>query len=176
MYSILMDTKTKSFYMDKGELKFYAYTEEENCKEIPAGTRLVSVDILDYQEFMTFLYNAGFVYGYLDGELIRIKKSDILYFKQNINEVVYAQYLLTKDSRYLQIIKKSNLCTLCNINNEKGVVLFPTVTTEDGSSAVLTYTDPSRIPVEMFSKYQGWKIVRMTFDAQCIVNGKFIAV
>ena len=174
MYSVLMDTKTKSFYMDKGELKFYAFTDEDKCEDIPEDSKLATLDINDYQELMTFFYNAGFVYGYVDGELTRIKKADVLYLKQNMNEIVYAQYLLTKDSRYLQIIKKQNLYTLCSINNEKGVVLFPTVNVDEGN-AVLTYTDIARIPSEMFEKYPGWKVVRMTFEALCVVNGRFIA-
>lgn len=175
MYSILMDTKTKSFYMEKGELKFYAYSDPEECNDIKIGSKLVTVETDDYQEFLTFLYNSGFVYGYLDDAPIQIKKSDVLYYKQNSNEAVYAQYLLTKDERYLKVLRKSQLFTLCKVDNENGVVLFPTVKLDNGESAILAYTDASRIPITLHEKYDGYRTVRMTFDAPCIVNGQFIA-
>lgn len=177
MYCILMDQKTKSFYMHRGELKFYAYSDEENCdlESLPIGANMVITEMDDYQEFMTFLYNAGFCRGYMDDKEIVIRKKDVLYFKQNSNEVIYAQFLLTKDQRFLEIIKKSNLFTLCSIDNDQKIVFFPTVSLENGETAVLAYTDVSRIPEELFNKYKGYRIVRMTFDATCVVNGKFIA-
>lgn len=176
MFCILMDAKTKSFYMDPKELKFYAYSSPEEYEGFHKNAKLVETDMEDYREFMTYLYNAGFIYGYLDGELVRIKKGDVLFYKQNCNEIVYAQYLLTKDDRYLQIIRKNKLYTLCSIDAEKNSIYFPTVQLEDNSNAILAYTDISRIPMEMRDKYNGWRTVRMTFDAACIVNGKFVAV
>lgn len=176
MYCILMDVKTKSFYMDPKELKFYAYSSPEEYEGYYKNSKLVETDIEDYREFMTYLYNAGFIYGYLDGKLIRIKKGDVLYYKQNCNEIVYAQYLLTKDDRFLQIIRKNKLYTLCSIDHDTNSIYFPTVQLESGENAILSYTDIARIPMEMREKYDGWRTVRMTFDAACIVNGKFVAV
>lgn len=176
MYCILMSAKTKSFYMDAKELKFYAYTSPEEYTTIINDARLVETEIEDYKEFMTYLYNAGFIYGYLNGKLIRIKKGDVLFYKQNCNEIVYAQYLLTHEDSYLQIIKKSQLYTLCSIKEGRESVLFPTVKLEDGTHAVLAYTDIMRIPNEMRRKYDGWRTVKMTFDAVCVVNSKFVAV
>lgn len=176
MFCILMDAKTKSFYMDPKELKFYAYSSPEEYEGYYKNAKLVETDMDDYREFMTYLYNAGFIYGYLDGELVRIKKGDVLFYKQNCNEIVYAQYLLTKDDRYLQIIRKNKLYTLCSVDAENNAIYFPTVQLEDNSNAILAYTDISRIPMEMREKYDGWRTVRMTFDAACIVNGKFVAV
>lgn len=177
-----MDTKTGSFYMSPSDVKFYAYTSVEafeNDKAVynAAGTGvLVETEMDDKQEFLTFLYNAGFIYGYLDGEKIRIKKSDVTYYKQNSNEIVYSQYLLTGSDDYLKYVKKKDLVTLCSLSEDKTSVFFPTVNIEDGKVAVLTYTDVRRIPDEMLEKYKGWKVVNMTFDVICIVNGKFVAV
>lgn len=176
MYCVLMDKKTNSFYMDPKEIRFYAYSDPEEYNPFYKEGKLVVLDIEDYQEFMTYLFNCGFITGYLDGNLIRIKKSDILFYKQNINEVVFSQYVLTKDETYLKMVKKNHLVTLCKIDDSKSTIFFPTVKLEDGTNAVLSYTDISRIPPEMRKKYEGWRTVRMTFDTVCIVNGMFVAV
>lgn len=176
MYCILMDTKTKSFYMNPEQVRFYAYSSPEKYEEDIVNAVLVETEMEEYYEFMTYLYNAGFIYGFLDGELIRIKKQDVAYYKQNSNEIIYAQYLLTKSDDYLKYIKKKNLVTLCSLSEDRMSVYFPTVNIDDGKVAVLTYTDVSRIPMEMREKYNGWRIVNMTFDAVCIVNGKFVAI
>lgn len=162
--------------MEKGDIKFHAYSSPDEYTTYYKNANLVALDIDDYREFATYLYNAGFSAGYLDGKPIRIKKGDILWYKQNCNEVVYSQYILTGDNTYLKMIKKSLLVTLCRIDNEKSTVYFPTIKLEDGTNAVLTYTDISRIPPEMRKKYDGWRTVRMTFDTVCIVNGAFVAV
>lgn len=176
MYCILMDKNTGSFYMEPKEIKFYAFSDPEECDTYFRNSKLVALDIDDYREFMTYLYNAGFINGYLDGRPVRIKKGDVLFYKQNCNEVVFSQYVLTTDSTYLKMINKSSLVSLCKIDNNKGTVYFPTVKLEDGTNAVLAYTDISRIPKEMREKYAGWRTVRMTFDTVCIVNGTFVAV
>lgn len=176
MFCILMDPKTRSFYMKPGEIKFYAYTDPSECTEFFKNTNLVELDIDDYGEFMTYMYNQGFINGYLDGHPVRIKKSDVQYYKLNCNEIAYAQYMLTKEEHFLSIIKKSNLCTLCKVDNEDNLVYFPTVKLENGQIAVLAYTDVSRIPAEMREKYDGWRTVRMTFDTVCVVNSNFVAV
>ncbi len=175
-YSVLMDKKTNSFYMDPKEIRFYAYSDEEEFTPFYNDGKLVVLDIDSYQEFMTYLFNCGFTTGYLDGNLIRIKKGDILFYKQNINEVVFAQYMITGDETYLKMVRKNALVTLCKIDDDKSTIYFPTVKLEDGSNAVLAYTDVSRIPPEMRRKYEGWRTVRMTFDTVCIVNGMFVAV
>jgi hypothetical protein len=87
--------------------------------------------------------------------------------------VLYAQYLLTKNLRYLEMIKKSQLLTLCKIDGNS--VYFPTITLDDGEKAVLSYTDKARIPQELFEKYDGWRCVKMTFAARCLVNGEYVA-
>lgn len=176
MYCILMDTKTKSFYMHPEQVRFYAYTSPDKYEEDIVNAVLVETEMEDYYEFMTFLYNNGFIYGFLDGELVRIKKGDVAYYKQNSNEIVYAQYLLTKSDDFLKYIKKKGLVTLCNLSEDKKSVYFPTVNIDDNTVAVLTYTDVNRIPMEMREKYAGWRVVNMTFDVVCIVNGKFVAV
>ena len=176
MYCILMDIQTKSFYMKPEVIEFYAFSDPDEYHDYFTNAMLQGLDIEDYKEFLTYLYNQGFTKGYIDGHPVRIKKSDALYYKQNANEAVYAQYLLTKDEKFLSIIKKSNLCTLCKIDNDTKLVYFPTVKLEDGTNAVLAYTDISRIPEEMLRKYDGWRVVRMTFDATCIVNSSFVAV
>ncbi|MBR3517853.1 MAG: hypothetical protein IKM88_15580 [Lachnospiraceae bacterium] len=176
MYCILMDKKTGSFYMDPKEIRFYGYTDPEEYNAFYKNAKLVELDIDEYREFATYLYNAGFVNGYLNGKPVRIKKGDVLFYKQNCNEIVFSQYVLTGDDNYLKMIKKSSLVTLCQIDNSKCTVYFPTVKLEDGTNAVLAYTDISRIPPEMRKKYQGWRTVRMTFNTVCIVNGMFVAV
>lgn len=182
MYCILMDTKTGSFYMAPSEVKFYAYTsveafEADRATYNAAQTAiLVETEMDDRQEFFTFLYNNGFIYGFLDGEKVRIRKGDVAYYRQNSNELVYAQYLLTGSDDYLKYVKKKDLVTLCSLSEDKTSVFFPTVNIEDGNVAVLTYTDVQRIPDELREKYKGWKVVHMTFDVICIVNGKFVAV
>lgn len=176
MYCILMDTKTKSFYMQPDQIRFYAYTSPDKYEEDIVSAILVETETDDYYEFMTYLYNNGFIYGYLDGELVHIKKGDVVYCKQNSNELIFAQHLLTKNDDYLKYIKKQGLFTLCNLSEDKKSVLFPTVIIDDGTVAVLTYTDATRIPTEMREKYDGWRMVNMTFDVVCIVNGKFVAI
>lgn len=194
MYKILMDKNTKSYYMAPREIAFHAYSSEgdkEWTKEEKDGAKVVQTDIEDVHELETMLYNAGFFYGYLDGKEVRLKKEFIYYYDRNPNEISYAQWLLTKDAGYLELIKKPYLITLCHI--EENTVFFPTVLfsqMEDGSirpfaevgkdlgyeavSAVLAYTDKSRIPMELFRKYDGWQCVRMTFHARCVVNGQFV--
>lgn len=121
------------------------------------------------------LYNAGFLRGYLDGNPVKLSKSDVYYYDRNPNDIAYAQWMLTGDERYLEMIRKNTLYTLCMVDGES--ILFPTVTIpeENNETAVLAYTDPLRITKELFDKYDGWRMVRMTFDARCVVNGEFLA-
>lgn len=176
MFCVLMDPKTKSFYMQPNEIKFYAYSDREEYTNYFKNANLVELDIEDYNEFLTYMYNQGFINGYLDNNPIRIKKSDVLSYSLNCNEIVYSQFLLTKDEHFLSTIKKSKLVTLCKVDNDEKVVYFPTVKLEDDTKAVLAYTDIARIPPMMYKKYDGWRIVRMTFDLTCVVNGSFVAV
>ncbi len=173
MYSILMDSKTKTYYMEPGDVAFHIYSGENVPPMRSPHLRVVPIDVDDPKELETLLYNAGFFAGYIDGQFVRLSKGNIYYYDRNPNEVSYAQYILTKDQKYLEIIKKDRLFTLCKI--EGSSVLVPTVTLEDGGFAILAYTDKLRIPQALFEKYKGWKFTTMTFDARCVVNGLFVA-
>jgi hypothetical protein len=109
----------------------------------------------------------------MDGEPKKLSKSDVYYYNRNPNDIAFAQWKLTGDERYLEMIRKNNLYTLCKVDGES--IYFPTVLLqEEEETAVLAYTDPLRIPKELFDKYDGWRMVRMTFDARCVVNGAFV--
>lgn len=167
-----MDVNTKTYYMDARTASFYAYSDVSKLDTKRKNSRLIETEIDDKKEFETMLYNAGFFHGYLDGEPYRLTKNSIYYYDRNPNEMVYGQYLLTNDKHYLELIKKQCLITLCKIDGEN--IYFPTITLENGDLAILTYTDRKRIPAELFEKYDGWRSVRMTFHAKCIVNGNFL--
>lgn len=173
MYCILMDSKTGSYYMEPGEVSFHVYSDVSTLDIKRKSTRLVETDIDDIQELETLLYNAGFFHGFLDGKPYKLSKQKVYYYDRNPNEITFAQFLLTKDKKYLELIKKNKLITLCQIKDD--VVYFPTIQTTDGERAVLAYTDRQRMPKELLEKYDGWRSVKMTFDARCVVNGEFIA-
>jgi hypothetical protein len=173
MFSILMDVNTKSYYMEPGDVAFHAYSDVTKADRKRRNSRIVETDIEDPREFETMLYNAGFFHGYLDGKPHRLSKNAIYFYSRNPNEISYAQWLLTKNPKYLEMIKKSCLITLCKIDGDS--VFFPTVTLDTGETAVLAYTDRARIPGELYEKYDGWRSVKMTFDARCVVNGQFVA-
>lgn len=172
MYCILMDKNTKSFYMKPRELCFYAFSSPERYDMHNENTRLIETEYSDLKEFTTMLFNAGFLYGYIDHQEIRIGKSNSYYLDKNINEVAYAQYLICHDEKYLELIKKKKLLSICKIEGDS--ILFPTVTLDNGMSAVLSYTDRVRIPQVLFDKYPDYRVVRMTFNIPCLVNGKFV--
>ena len=175
MYYILMDAKTKSFYMKPRECAFYAYADAEDVMIPPdSNIRMVETECETKMELTTMLYNAGFRTGYINDVKIVLTKEDAFYYDMNPNEVAYAQYLLTGETSMLEeIIVKNRLLSVCKI--EDNLVYFPTVELGNGDFAVLTYTDISRIPPKLFKKYQGFRIVKMTFDVKCVVNDKFIA-
>lgn len=172
MYCILMDAKTNSFYMEPGTVAFYAYSDPSKITFRKKNIRIVETDIEDLKELETILYNAGFFYGYLDGKEYRITKSNVYFYDRNSNEIAFSQYLLTNDTKYLELVKKQKLITLCRIDGE--TVFFPTIEMEDGSKSILAYTDISRIPPKILEKYNGWKTVKLSFDAKCIVNSEFL--
>lgn len=173
MYSVLMDANTKSYYMEPGEVAFFAYSDISKVSSKKKNARIVETDIDDPKEFETMLYNAGFFHGFLDGKPHRLMKQSIYFYNRNPNEISFAQYLLTNDKKYLELIKKAHLITLCKIEGDN--VFFPTATLDSGETAVLTYTDRTRIPPELFEKYDGWRTVNMSFNVRCIVNGAFVA-
>ena len=178
MYLILMDhSYTYSYYMKPGKFEFYAFSNKENVKLIPPEAVLVETEYEDEKELFTKLFNAGFKKGYLDGkEVILNSRNNIYYYDPCINELAYAQYLLTKDQKYLNnLIVKEKLLTVCQIEEKTNTILFPTVQLADGTLAVLCYTDLKRIPKDMFEKYIGYRIVRMSFNTSCVVNDSFIA-
>lgn len=172
MFCILMDSKTKSYYMGPRDTHFYAYSSPAKCNFKPDGVRIIETEFTDKKEFTTMLFNAGFIYGYLDGIEIKLTKADSYYLSRNENEILYAQYILTKDERYLSSIKKQTLLSICKI--EDGSALFPTTKMKDGNMAVLAYTDRARIPQVLFDKYPDYRTVRMSFLARVIVNGHFL--
>lgn len=173
MYCILMDARTGSYYMEPGDVAFYVYSDASKADIRKKTSRLVETDIEDIKELETILYNAGFFHGYLDGKPYKLSKQHVYFYNRNPNEIVYAQYLLTNDTKYLELIKKAKLYTLCRI--EGASVYFPTSHTEDGERVILAYTDKMRMPRELLEKYDGWRNVKMTFDAKCVVNGSFVA-
>ena len=79
---------------------------------------------------------------------------------------------MTKDEKYLELLKKNKLYTLCKIQDTS--IYFPTVPLENGEKAVLTYTSLKRISQEMRDKYDGWRTVHMNFDARYIINGEVL--
>ena len=171
-----MDANTNSYYMDPGDMSFRVYTDPAFLDIKKRNIRLVPTDIDDTKEMETILYNAGFFHGFIDGEPHRLSKQKLYYYDRNPNEVVYAQYLLTKDKRYLELIRKNQLITLCKLENN--TIYFPTTTlqTEHGPEKyVLAYTDRSRMPKELLDKYNGWRSVNLTFDVRCIVNETFLS-
>lgn len=173
MFYILMDVNTGSYYMEPGEVAFFAYTNPANLDIHKKNIRLVALDAEDIYDFETMVYNAGFFRGFIDGKPYSLSKSNICYYDRNQNEVCYAQYLLTKDRKFLELIRKKQLVTFCKIDGES--MLLPTVATPPAEKYVLAYTDRSRIPKEMWDKYAGWRSVYMTFDVKCVVNGSFVA-
>lgn len=174
MYCILMDQTTKSYYMKPTNFQFYVYSDESMVTKIPTNAVLVQTECETQKEITTQLFNAGFKSGFIDDKLVILNKNDSYIYDPCHNEIAYAQFLLTKDQSFLdKLIVKEKLLTICQIKDES--VLFPTVQLSDGNIAVLCYTDLKRIPYNLFQKYQGYKIVRMTFDAMCIVNDRFIA-
>ncbi len=175
MYCILMDKRTKTYYMKPHEFLFYAYSGPEMAENLDPNARLVETEYEDKKELTTNLYNAGFVKGYLDGQLIFLTKNDAYYYDRCPNEVSFAQFLLTQEEQYLAtIIEKKKLLTVCKIQDDTSV-LFPTITLSSGERAVLTYTDLSRIPKSVFDKYPDYRVVRMTFNVKCVVNDRFVA-
>lgn len=175
MYHILMDSQTGTYFMDPGELSFRIYTSSEYLDVRKKGTVLAVVDTEDIKELETKLYNAGFFHGYLNGEPYRLSKNKIYYYDRNPNEIVFAQYVLTRDPKYLELIKKNKLITLCHLEN--GSVYFPTaqISPDIKEKAVLAYTDERRMPQELLEKYDGWRKVKMSFDTRCLVNETFLA-
>lgn len=159
--------------MDPDEAAFHVYSKPSAYTEQKKGTKLIDTKAKTLTELETKLYNAGFFFGYIDEQPYKLSKKKIAFYDRNPNDIVYAQYLLTKDSKYLELIKKQRLLTLCKLEEDR--VFFPTVELENGERAVLTYTEESRMPEVLFEKYPGWKKVRMTFDTKCVVNGAFVA-
>jgi len=172
MYSVLFDTNTGSFYMTPDEAAFHVYSDSSHLDIKRRNATLMDAGTSSISELETKLYNAGFFYGYLDGKEYKLSKKKIAFYDRNPNDVMFAQYLLTNDKKYLELIKKQKLVTLCRIDGEK--VFFPTIELESGEKAVLTYTDEDRIPDTLYEKYEGWKKVKMTFHAKCVVNGSFV--
>lgn len=175
MYYILMDSKTRSFYMKPRECAFYAYEDVNDIMLPPdSSIRLVETECETKLELTNMMYNAGFKTGYLNDQKIILTRSDAYTYDMNPNEVAYAQYLLTGDTKILEdIIIKEKLLSICKIEGD--CTFFPTVELGNGQFAVLTYTDATRIPPKLFKKYQGFQMVKMTFDVKCVVNDKFIA-
>ena len=171
MYCILMDKTTNSFYMLPNRMYFYVFSGPEKYTTRDPNAMLIETSHSDLKEITTKLYNAGFTAGYVDDDEVRITKSDAYYYDKNTNEIAYAQYLLTKDPKYLRYIKKRLLVTICKIEN--GKAYFPTVPNPDGDLAVLTYTDRNRIPQKLFDTYPDYRVVRMSFNTACLVNGNF---
>lgn len=182
MYCVIKDTNTKSYYMNPGDVAFHAYSDPELVEKLGKSSRVIETDIDDEKELQTMLYNAGFYRGYMDGAPIKISRNDIYYYDWNPNDIAYAQWQLTGDERFLEMIRKSSLVTLCKVDGETiyfPITRLPETFLEEGEEgpvfAVLAYTDPLRIPKILFDQYEGWRLVKMTFDARCVVNGAFVA-
>lgn len=175
-YYILMDSRTKTFYMRPGQRNFFAYTDlsffEDDFE--PSAKLSENRDMSDLKEFTTAMYNSGFASGYLDGKLINLARSDAEYTHFNENEILFAQYILTGEKQYLERIRKEKLLTVCK--NEGTRVLFPVVELPDGREAILSYTSKEYIPPTIAEKYPDpeWKYVYVTFEFPCLVNDAYI--
>lgn len=173
MFCILMDSKTQTYYMKKGESMFHAYSDSSKFEDdFGPSARLVETEYEEFKELSTDLFNAGFTRGYLDGKEIVLSKSDTYFSRTNRNEIAFAQYTLTKDARFLDLIEKQKLVTICKIDGEN--ILFPIVRRQDGLEAVITYTSEFHFPQKLLDMYTGYRVVKMTFKAPCIVNDTFI--
>jgi len=172
-YFILMDANTRTYYMEKNNVRFFAFTAPSRIEELRKNARLVETDIEDIEELETVLYNAGFFHGYIDGKPYKLSKPHIYYYNRNPNEIAYAQYLLTRDEKYKESIKKNKLYTFCKIDGDS--IFYPIATDEDGTRLLLTYTDRLRITQVMFEKYKGWRSIKVgDFQGKCVVNGELL--
>ena len=167
MYCILYDTKTGGIYMPPGNMVFYAYKDPSRCLDKPLNTRLIETEYDTEQEIKTIMWKAGFLRGYIDDSPVNIASSDVLCFGRNANDVIYCQYILTHKKEYLDGLNSKNLYTLCKI--EGNDVLFPAVK-EKEHYAILAYTSPDRMSKALFDKYQGYRMIRISFFAPFIIN------
>ena len=172
MYCILMDKRTKAHYMLPDRMCFYTFTSPDKYTQRNQNARLVETEYDNYGDLITDLYNAGFSQGFLDDKIIYINKKDAYYLNRNSNEAAYAQYILTKKPTYLSLIKKKDLVTICKIDGD--AIYFPTVKINE-EVAVLTYTDRLRIPQKLFDNYPGYRVVKMSYNVKCVVNGQVVA-
>ena len=170
MYYILFDKKTSFPYMNPNEFMFYCYTDKENVI-CPKDTRLVAVE-WNKKELCTYFYNLGFCSGRIDKNEIILNIKNIYYKDRNINDLAYCQYIISKNETILEdLLDKNHLYTIAKTENDK--IFFPTINV-DGEDYVLTYTAIKRIPAKLFKKYNGFAIVKNTFDTKCIINNKII--
>lgn len=202
MYSYLIDTRTKTFYMKPRETNFFAYSDPDTFdihiipKEDRPYIRCIETNIEDEKELETLLYNAGFFAGYFNGQNVRLDRQKLYYFDRNPNEISYAQFLMTGDKKYLSYLKKDKLYTLCKVENDfkpqeaKSLsrddrirrtgtgIQYPVYYFNDNDYAILTYTSEARLVQGILKtqkdKYQGWRIITLSWDKRCIINEKFI--
>lgn len=177
-YYILKDAKTRTYYMRAREVSFFVFTSETRFKAdmFTNDARLVATDIDDFRTLATELYNAGFTFGYVDGKPIEIKPENALYYDRNANEIAFAQYILTNDERYLAILRKRNLLTICQIEGDQ--IKFPMVEVEPGKSAILAYTSAGRIPPKMLESemYKGYHVIYLAYSTPYIVVNEQVIV
>ncbi len=175
-YYILHDAKTKTYYMRAREASFFVFTSESKFKAnmFSENARLVATEIDDFRTLATTLYNDGFNYGYVDGKPITIKPENAIYYDRNSNEIAFAQYVLTSDERYLSIIRKRNLLTLCQIEGDQ--IKFPMVEVSEGNFAILAYTSAGRIPSKLFEMYKGYHIIYLSYSTPYLVINEQLLV
>lgn len=153
--------------MPPGNMVFYSYSSPSRCLDKPVGTRLVETEYDTAPEIKTVMWKAGFLRGYIDDNPVNIASADILCFGRNPNDIIYCQYLLTRKREYLDGLNSRNLYTVCKIEGDD--VLFPAVR-EKEHYAILAYTSPERISKELYEKYPGYRTIRVSFFAPCILN------
>ena len=167
MYCILMDKKTNSFYMPKGELSFFVYSNPSKCVEKPENTKIVETEYETEAEIRTIMWQAGFLRGFIDDAPVIIQNSQVMAFGRNSNEILFAQYLLTRNPKYLDGIR-SDFYTICK-QTEDNKIMFPVVY-DNKEYKILAYTSKSRITKKLRDKYPSYKIIRIHFNAPYILN------
>lgn len=167
MYCVLLDKVTGGYYMPPDDVRFYAYSDMSRCVNKPVNTRLVETEYETEEELKTIMFSAGFLRGYIDDNPVLIRNNDLISFYRDNNDISYCQYLLTKKKIYLENIHPSKLFTLCKVVDNQAY--FPSLRSENKIS-ILAYTSAKRITRALYEKYPGYKLIKIGFDADLVIN------
>ena len=167
MYCILMDKNTISFYMPEGELSFFVYSGPGKCVVKPENTKIIETEYETEAEIRTIMWQAGFLRGFIDDAPVVIQNSQVMAFGRNSNDILFAQYILTKNPKYLDGILPE-FYTICK-KTADNKIMFPVVY-DNNEYKILVYTAKSRIKKKLRDKYPDYKITKIHFDAPFILN------